>query len=254
MKEITGILFFLVLFSCTNNEVKKDVFDQPIIENKDKMKFEERVKREIEAKLNIPATEKYTLKIQKEHLNSDEKEDAIITVNRLEFAISEAKKEKNSRREEYGFLGNFNYFLYYDGKLDKISIPMNIGSSAKTPLKVRFENIQSDIYKDVIIDYRIRNSAFRNYYKLESSSLILVFQWKLYDMIGTDNYEANYLQLQPGSYSLARDIVVYKGKIKNYSKNINDIYTYEPEIEKDGAELYHFFFDPKTYKYSIPKK
>lgn len=253
MKEITCVLLFLALFSCTNTEEKKDVFDQPIIENKNKMQFEERVKREIEAKLNIPATEKYTLKIYKEHLNSDEKEDAIITINRLEFAISESKKN-NSKLAEYGYMGNYNQFFFYDGKLDKISIPMNIGSSAKSPLKLTFENIQSDIYKDVIIDYRIRNSAFRNYYKLESSSLILVFQWKLYDMIGTDQYEANYLEYQSGTKSLARDIIVYKGKIKNYNKNIADIYSYEPTIEKGGEELYRFFFDPKTYKYMTPKK
>lgn len=251
------ILFFsltLAFVSCnTAPEEKKDVFNQTIIENKDKLKFEERLKREIEVKLDIPKTEKYTLEIHKGHLNSDEKEDAIITVNRLEFAIQKSKKNKNSQSDNYGYLGNYNYFFYYDGKMDRVSVPMSIGSSAKAPLKVSLENIQSEIYKDVTIEYRIRNAAFKNFYSIEANSLMLVFQWKLYDMVGTDTYEANYLEYQAGTVTLAKDILVYKGKIKNYSKAIPDVYNYNPIIEKDGAELHRFFYMPQEYKYMTKK-
>ncbi len=251
------ILFFsltLAFVSCnTAPEEKKDVFNQTIIENKDKLKFEERLKREIEVKLDIPKTEKYTLEIHKGHLNSDEKEDAIITVNRLEFAIQKSKKNKNSQSDNYGYLGNYNYFFYYDGKMDRVSVPMSIGSSAKAPLKVSLENIQSEIYKDVTIEYRIRNSAFKNFYSIEANSLMLVFQWKLYDMVGTDTYEANYLEYQAGTVTLAKDILVYKGKIKNYSKAIPDVYNYNPIIEKDGEELHRFFYMPQEYKYMTKK-
>lgn len=250
MRFLLFCSLLLLLFSCSSNEVEKDVFDNPIIKDKKNMTFEERVKREIEAKLNIPVTEKYALEIKKTHLNRDEKEDAIISVNRLNFAINEAsKKDSPAKRAELGYMGNYNHFFYYDGKLDKISIPMTIASSSKSPLKINFNNIQSDIYQDVSIDYKIRNSAFRNYYLIESGSLILVFQWKLYDQVGLDSYEANYIDFSEGSISLVKDILIYKGKIKNYSKSIENVYTYDPTIEKDGDLLYRFFYDPKTAKY-----
>lgn len=250
MKIVIPFFLLILLFSCKSKTDEKDVFNNLIIEGKENMSFEERMKREIEAKLSIPVTEKYKIEIFKAHLNRDEKEDAIITVNRLNFAMDEASKEDSpAKRAELGYMGNYNHFFFYDGKLDKVSIPMTVASSAKSPLKVVFNNVQSDIYQDVSIEYRIRNSAFRNYYLIESGSLLLVFQWKLYDQVGLDNYEANFLEYQEGSISLAKDILVYKGKIKNYSKNIGDVYKYNPEIEKNGDLLYRFFYDPKTAKY-----
>jgi hypothetical protein len=250
MKLISVILIICVFSSCKNNETEKDVFDNPIIEGVENMTFEERIKREMEAKLSIPVTEKYEIKIYKAHLNRDEKEDAIITVNRLNFAINEASKEGSpAKRAELGYMGNYNHFFYYDGKLDKISIPMTVASSAKSPLKVKFNNIQSDIYKDVSIEYRIRNSAFQNYYLIESGSLIMVFQWKLFDQVGLDSYEANHIEYETGTLSLAKDILIYRGKIKDYSKNIPNVYDYDPKIEKGGPLLYRFFYDPKTAKY-----
>lgn len=249
MKFLLYTIITLFLISCGGNVQEKDKIDSDKNDSKSEMNFDERAKREIEAKLSIPSTEKYNIQIHKEYLNSDDLKDAIILVNRLEFAKEEAKKETNSKRAEFGYMGNYNYFFYYDGKLDKISIPMIIASSAKAPLSVKFENVQSEIYKDVLIEYRIRNSAFRNYYLIENGTMQLVFQWKLFDLVGNENYEANYLEYQNGSLSLAKDIIIYKGKIKNYSTKIGDVYTYNPTIEKDGGELYRFFFDPKTYKY-----
>lgn len=254
--KIVFLSLILILLSCTGNPEEKDVFDRPVKKEKDEgdVKFEQRAKREIEARLSIPATEKYKLEIKKAHLNADEKEDAIITVNRLDLAEKDAAKDKGGARSELGYMGNYNYFFYYDGKLDRISIPMLIGSSAKTPLKVSFANIQSEIYQDLLIEYRIRNSAFRNYYLIENGSLVLVFQWKLFDMVGMEAYEANYIEYAPGSLSLAKDILIYKGKIKNYSTKIPDVYRYDPEIEKDGPLLYRFFYDPGTMKYMTKKQ
>lgn len=244
----------LTVISCTGKTEEKDVFDQPVKKDKAVVQFEERVKREVEAKLNIPATEKYTLEIKRAYLNADEKEDAVITVNRLEFAEQQAAKDPGGKRAELGYMGNFNHFFYYDGNLDKISIPMTISSSAKSPLKVSFDHVQSEAYQDLIIDYRIRNSAFRNYYLIENGALTLVFQWKLFDMVGSDQYEANFIEYNPGSYTLAKDILIYPGKIKNYSAKIPDIYTYEPQIEKNGPLQYRFFYDPGTMKYMTKKQ
>lgn len=256
MKIIRLIFISLILVACStqnNKENKENTKKDSSEKTATISNFETRIKREIEAKLNIPATEKYALAINKAHLNGDEKEDAIVTINRLEFALNEAAKTNTAKRAELGFMGNYNYFFYYDGALDRVSIPMPIASSAKAPLKVYFENIQSEIYKDAIIEYRIRNSAFRNYYLIENGSLGLVFQWKLFDQIGTDNYEANFISYQPGTITLAKDIIISKGKISNYSKNISNVYTYNPTIEKNGEELYRFFYDNRTGKYMTKK-
>lgn len=242
-----------LLFSC-NGSTPKEEDTPPLHKEKLEVAFEERVKNEIAAKLSIPGNEKYELKIYKEHLNGDDKEDAIITVNRLNYAMDVAAKDKTAKRAEFGYMGPYNYFFFYDGKLDRISVPLTISSSAKGSLGVKFENIQSQMYKDVMIEYRIRNSCFRNYYLIENGSLLLVFQWKVFDMVGTDNYEANYFSYQPGTLSLAKDIVISKGKIKNYSKNISDVYAYNPEIEKEGDELYRFFYDPREMAYMTKKQ
>jgi hypothetical protein len=250
MKFIILTALIIALSGCSSNGQEKDVFDNPIIEKKDDLSFEDRIKREVEAKLSIPVTEKYTIEIKKTHLNNDDKEDAIITVNRLNFAIDEAAKEVNpTKRAELGYMGNYNYFFFYDGKLEKVSVPVLVASSAKAPLEIKFENIQSEFYQDVCIEYRIRNSKFRNYYLLENGVIQLIFQWKLFDLVGTADYEANFIEYQEGSISLAKDILIYKGKIENYSTKIDDIYSYNPTIEKNQEVIYRFFYDPKTMKY-----
>ena len=257
MKFMLVLSFLLALYGCSDSPKVNNDAEQESPENEKDNKnldFETRIKREIEAKLSIPATEKYTLEIHKAHLNADEKEDAVITVNRLEFAMEEASQGQTAKRAEFGYMGNYNFFFFYDGQLDKISVPVTVASSAKSPLRVSFDNIQSEIYKDVIIEYRIRNSAFRNYYQIENGSLMMVFQWKLFDFAGTDNYEANFIEYQPGTYSLAKDIVIYQGTIKNYNKQIPDVYKYNPVIEKGGKELYRFFFDPGSNVYATNKK
>lgn len=250
MKFVVLSILFMAITACSENEQEKDVFNNPIIKKDDNLSFEDRLKREIEAKLSIPVTEKYTIEIKRAHLNNDDKKDAIITVNRLEFAIDEATKETNpAKRAELGYMGNYNYFFFYDGNRDKVSVPMLVASSAKSPLEIKFENIQSEFYQDVCIEYRIRNSKFRNYYLLENGAIQMIFQWKLFDLVGTADYEANFIEYQEGSISLAKDIVIYKGKIKNYSTKIDDVYTYNPIIEKSKEITYRFFYDPKTMKY-----
>lgn len=251
MKFLVFLIILLLFFSCKNENTKKDFFSiKPPPEKENKSTFNKRIKREVETKLNIPATEKYTLKIQFAHLNSDEKKDAVIAVNRLEFAEQEALNSENSfKRKELGYMGNYNCFFFYEGKSDKISIPLFIASSAKSPLKINIGGIQSTKHNNISVDYRIRNSAFRNYYFIENNSINLVFQWKLFDQIGFDIYEANYIEYEKGSISPAKNILIYKGKIKNYSTKIVDWYSYQPIIEKQKELLYRFFYDPKTMKY-----
>lgn len=215
--------------------------------------FEEMVVRHIEADLNIPVKEKYDYKIYKAHLDNDSIIDAIITVNRLEFALEEARLSGNSaKRAEIGFTGHYNYFFYFDGGLNKISPSIHVPSSPHAKLKVNFMNLSSDLKKDITIDYTIKNSLFRNYYFVFNHTPKQVFQWKIYDYLGEINEEANYIEYEKGSYSTVKDILIYEGGIKN-SKNIEDIYNFNPILENKGKLLHRFFYLEKEGKYFTNK-
>lgn len=243
-------VFVLLLFSCNEETSKtKDTLfeeDKPVVNES----FEQQLVREVEGKLQIPRKEKYTTKVYRAHLNADNSEDAIVTVNRYEFALSEASASPNPAKvAELGYTGNYNYFLFYDGLLKKFSNPIAVASSPKAPLKVVFENIQSNVFKDITIEYRIRNSAFRNYYLIHQGAIQLMFQWKLFDAVGTTTPEVNFIAYDKGSRSSFKDIIVYPGKIVNYTPAISDIYAYEPNVIQNGEPLYRFFFEPSTLKY-----
>jgi hypothetical protein len=87
---------------------------------------------------------------------------------------------------------------------------------------------------------------------LYSHRTVQVFQWKLYDYLGEKNVEANYIEYSNGSVGLAKDILIYKGKLKN-GKNVKDIYHFSPEIEKDGELTHRFFYLDKEGKYFTKK-
>jgi len=252
--RVTLFILLITLFSCQQGGESKENEGQKISVDKNETKtfknFEERIKHEVMEKLSIASNEKFSMEIYHEHLNNDEKRDAIVTVNRLEFAINNASKTDNpAKRAELGYMGSFNHFFFFDGAKDELSFPVVVPSSAKAPLEVYFEHIQSENYKDLIIRYRIRNAAFRNYYLIQNLSLQLVFQWKDFDQIGEDNYVANFYEYEEGTFCLVKDILIYKGKIKNYSTNIPDIYNYKNEIIKTNQLEYRFMFDPKRGKY-----
>lgn len=243
----------LVNIGCSEqNEKEEIVFKEK--EDFTKLPFDQRIKREAESKLSIPATEDYTLQVYKQHLNSDNSKDAIITVNRYQFALEEAAKAPNPAQiAELGYTGNYNFFFFYDGKTKLLSAPIAVPSSPKAPLKVNFENIQSEVYKDATFEYHIRNSAFKNFYSLNTQQIQLIFQWKLFDYLGTNTPEANYLEYADGTMSMFKDILIFKGSIRNYTPIIEDIYTYNPVIDKQGSMLYRFFYDPRTGKYMTKK-
>ena len=249
-REISSLLIIIILLVACTNHVEPENKKTPK-ENLKKLPFEKRFKREIESKLLIPSNEKYTYKIYKDFLNLDDVKDAIITVNRLQFALDEASKSENTAQiAEMGYTGNYNFFFFYDGKTDQISNPIPVPSSPQAPLEVNLENIQSEFFKDITLTYHIKNAAYKNYYLIVGGNIQLMFQWKLFDAIGTATPEANFLEYEKGSYNEFKDIVIYKGKIKNYSPIVKDVYNYKPTIEKNGAKLYRFFLDKHTMKYS----
>jgi len=217
--------------------------------------LEQRAHREYQAQLEIPVTEKYTLQIYKAHLNADNSEDAIITINRFDLAMDNAAKANNpSKHAEFGYMGNYNYVMYYDGMRDQFSAPIVVPSSARTPLEVGFEHVQSDAFQTTTIEYRIRELGMKSYYFVQNNTFALVFEWKLYDRVGTSDYEANVLELgTEGELTGNKDILIFSGKIKDYTTEIPDMYAYEPVIEKKGGLLYRFFYNPQLGKYVTRK-
>lgn len=242
----------LLLFSCSSST---NDTDEIIPETEIEESFEERTLHEISTKLQLPATEKYTYRIYREYINSDTLQDAIVTVNRLQFAINESiRTGKQAKAAEVGYMGNFNFFFYYDGALDRFSVPLPVPSSPGRELDVSFESIVSPIRKDVVIDYRIRNSGWRSYFTvLNESDLTLMFQWKHFDKVGETPPEALLHNFETGQYSEARDICIYESKIDNLSSLTNDVYQFIPQITQKGKLLNRFFYDPKVAKYRLLK-
>lgn len=242
---------FLSVISCSDEKGKEVNLEE---KNRTNLSLEELAKRHIETYLNIPFNEKYTLTIHKKHLDEDSIVDAIILVNRLNFALDEAAKSNNSaKRAHLGFTGKYNSIFYFDGGLNKISPEIPIPSSPHALLKLNFASFSGKSCSDFTIDYTIRNSQFRNYYIIQNHSPVRVFQWKIYDYLQEDNEEVNYLTFDIGSYSKVKDILIFDGKITNHDE-IKDIYHFDPKIKKISKEPKHrFFFLDNQFKYFTNK-
>lgn len=215
--------------------------------------FDKRFVKEIESKLQIPRTEKYSYKVYKADINGDGIEDAIVTVNRLQHAEDKAIAAGNvAKAVEVGYVGPYNYFFYYDGAIDVISEAVQVPSSPGRELDVHFESITSRDKKDIVIDYRIRNSGWRSYYTSSGQgTLSLMFQWKWFDYIGEPTPEALNHVLEDNQRGLYKDISIYASEIDDYPGEVKDHYKYAPKITKKGALMYRFFYDPQVLKYRI---
>lgn len=214
--------------------------------------FDKRVKKYVEGSLRIPKDEHYTMKLYEEHLNDDGKEDIIITVNRLENALKVATKDgKVVKSSDIGFFGRHNYLIYYSTITNTFTRPIEMPSTPQRELGISFENISSDIHKDLLVDYAIRNSQFKKVFLFIDDKPSYAFQWVIYDGWGTDELVANCFSYAVGSYSHVKDIVIKKGKMKNISKD-DDYDTIEPEIECTDELVKRFFYNPKDGKYYTP--
>jgi hypothetical protein len=242
-----SVAVLLILQACEIDSEQKTHNKNDKIE---KLTFDQRKERHITGSLSMDATEKYSTEIFKEKINNDEFEDAIITVNRLDFAKNKAKTLKNGRQiAEMGYIGNYNYFVFYDGRLDKFSVPVPVPSSPINKLKVSFEQLSAENRKDLVVEYRVLNGSFRNYYTISGDVLQEIFQVKTFDHIGEDKPEAYFIEYDKGSICDVKNIMVYEGKINNYPSKMEDIYQYEPEIIKTSKLFKRWFFNPKVMKY-----
>jgi hypothetical protein len=257
MMKILSIFLFSALLSVLFVQCSGENQAEPIQEKAEKpvknKPFDQRYKSEIEAKLKIDKKEKYTYQVYKALINADIIEDAIITVNRMQFAEDEAiKSGKVAKSAEMGYVGNYNYFFYYDGAIDEISEPIVVPSSPGRALDVSFASITSTDKQDIIIDYRIRNSGWRSYFTSTTEGhLSLMFQWKWFDYIGESTPEALNHVFEMSPEGRSQDISIYQSAIDDYTPNVKDVYAYAPKITKKGALMYRFFYDPAVTKFRI---
>ena len=252
--EISMLCLLLAVSSC-NDESAADT--NITTENTDGKKnnesFDARAKREIMASLAIPVNEKFSLRIYKEYINADTIEDAIITVNRLEYAMDEAiRNKREAKAAEIGFTGNYNYIFYYDGALDRISNPIFAPSSPGRELDIEFRSIVAPTRKDVVVGYRIRNSGWKSYFSVfNEHDLMMVFQWKSFDYAGEDHPEALFHEFEENPNQVPMDIAIYESEIDSYTKNIGDVYKYLPSITRKKTLKLKFFLDPVVKKYRL---
>ncbi len=253
MNKLLLFVFPILLFSCENNEKPKNIISEDELPDKPQS-LAAYAKRHVESTLKIGPSEKYQLKIYKANLDGDDKLDAIIAVNRLQFAINEAAlTEYPAKRAEVAYMGNFNYIFYFDGGLDLISPPIAIPSSPLLPLKVSFENVSSSDYLDIIVDFRIRNASYRDYYFVKNHSPTRIFQWKNFDGLGTSDAVAFSFSYEPGKVNAAKNIVIHKAKIGLIPIDA-DLNTFIPEITKTTNLERIFFYLPSQGKYVTESK
>ncbi len=254
MKAICILLFIaFILPSCQEQTKDVQVFDEKPQEDLSKLPLKEYAKRHVESSLSILGTEKYSLEIIKGNLDGDGKEDAIISVNRKQFAMDEAMRSENpAKPAEMAFMGNYNYIFYYDGGLKLITPPIAIPSSALVPLHIELMEISTSTYQDILIDYRIRNSSFKDIFTVSNHTPRKIFEWKTFDGLGTEKTEAYTFEYTAGKYGPEKDILLYESTLEKLPVNA-DKNTYQPKITKTSKLAFHFFYLPQEQKYGMLK-
>ena len=250
MKKLIYPLFF-VLAACQNEAIDTTApVQEEQLPTKGKQSLAQYAERMMRAKLGIQADEQLDYKIYKAQLDADGIEDAIITLNRKDFAMKEAMASPNpAKRAELGFMGNYNYFFFFDGKLDMLSPPIAIPSSPLLPLDVTFENISSADYKDILIDFRIRNASYKDFYTVSNHTPRRIFQFKNFDGLGTGTTEAYHFEFGAGSYGPQKNIFVMEAQLGALPQG-EDKNTFIPSIKPNEKIKYTFFYLTKEGKYA----
>ena len=246
---------FLFLTACSVEEKEDVIHSQQENEKKKSLTEEEQIIRQVESKLSISAVEDYDIQIKYKHIDEDTLRDALILVNRKEFAFQKAKNTNTERFfENTGHTGLYNYiFLKMGGSKELISTNP-VGSNAEYPLKSEFLELTSKAHQDFFVEYRVRNSYYRNYYTFRKNNLYLTFSCPVFDSIGEPNPRVYDIQHETSPVRLAKDIALYEGEIVDYNpKEIENINNYEPKDIVRNGELYVFFiFNDKSMKYVTP--
>ena len=268
MKFVSFVILFSLLLSCSSetdsknsepnkdentdifgNEILNQPINQPNLLDSTEQYLNDVIGLHCRKTLYISEEENYEIMVFKEYLNQDSIIDAIITINRLAFAKQKAQEsEQPIKAKEIGYMGPFNAFYFYNGATNQISNPIVVPSSPLVNLKINFENISNNDYKDVLVDYRIRNSSTRQVYFLYGMVPSLVFEHTIFDELGTNNKVAYSFNYKPGTQSEIKNILLTQGQIKRIPEQ-SDLFTFEPEIINTKKTVQEFFFIPGQGKY-----
>lgn len=254
MKFFFISILLVGLYACGEDHNHIEVDDSlPTVQKSPSV--EEMIVRQIEGSLTIPANEKYTYKIYTEELSGDDSLDYIVTVNRLDFALNKAIEKGNiAQRAAMGYVGNYNFIFYMDGATKEITQSIPVPSSPHGKLEVSFENIKTEAYKDILVDFRIRNSKFRRYFSVANKIPLQTFETLVFDGLGTTEKRAFHIEYGPGSFSLSKDILVYKADLEEVEvKSPNDVYAINPKITSSGELERLWFFNDYQNKYFTQK-
>ena len=213
--------------------------------------FDKRFKDYLTNAVGIEEGENYTLNTYKEHLNDDEIEEIIFTINRKEFAFKQAKQNNAvAKHSSVDYFGNHNFLVIYNSKTKQFTSPIIFGSSAYKPLTLTFENIGPYKHKDMIIEYRIGDARFRKYFLFNNPNgkINYAFRWTVFEDWNKGSEEATCFSYAKGSRSDYKDIILTKAKLKPLKEgdNYNLI---DGEIECGTEVAKRFFFNPQDGKY-----
>lgn len=217
----------------------------------EKLSKRDQLKLHTESVLRILGNEKYEYAFYEAECTGDDSVDIILTVNLLDRALNEAIASNNvAKRAEMGYIGRFNYIAFMDGATQEISDPIVIPSSPHAQLSVSFEPIVAAHKNDILVDYRIRNSGFREFITIYNATPKRILQLKQFDGLGDKKTEAYVFKYQPGTYSSAQDVLVYKAKLEDVT--INDpleIYSIDPVITPTNELERTWYFNRSQLKY-----
>ena len=216
----------------------------------------EAINSHIKSKLQTSPREKYTFEIFKGDCDGDDSLDMIITVNLLDRALTQAMASGQlPKHASTGYMGHFNYFIYVDGLTRKFDDPKVVPSSPHAKLLVKFEQIRSANHMDFTVDYRIKDSGYRDYYTVFNGHPVHILQTPLFSGIGESTSEAFRVRYETGSYSTSKDIVVYKGTFDNIVPTDEyEIYSFVPKIIGTDKQVRRWFFNERDFKYYTMKE
>lgn len=255
------ILLFLI-YSCSQNEksVKEiesssEEFVNQRIPDSIKRNFSKYLNYTLQGTFQISSQENYSLNVLNIDYNGDKIIDKIISINRLDKANIDLKNDDNpSKMLEMGQMGNYNHLILYNGFDSLFYSPITIPSSPYLPLSLSSISLRNDFTSEIQVDYRIRNAAYRSIYSINGNQAKLIFQWKLFDGLGTSNPEAYFIEIaKSGRNSSFKDINIYKAKLSALPAK-TESNTYEPNIEKNGTIFTTFFFVDAENKYFTTQK
>ena len=259
---LIGIIPLIFLVSCkeelpesaqNENETQEMMLNE--IPDSIKKDFSKYLSLTLQGSFQILPNEKYTSSLIETDYDGDGILDKIISVNRLEKANLDLKNDDNpGKMLEMGQMGNYNHVLLFNGRDSLFYSPLTIPSSPYLPLKIESIQLKNDIKSEIQIDYRIRNASYRSIYSVQRNQAKLIFQWKLFDGLGTTESEAYVIEVGiSGKTSDYKDLNIYKAELESLPNN-KEANTYNPKLTRTGDIFTTFFYLDKENKYfTLPK-